>query len=254
RMHPAVLTDSLAMTYKVPVKPTVLVILIALLAVLIVRAQPNPSSQTRVRPADDSQATPGQTNALHQPDQGDPVQSRLKKLEIEAPVTYRTNGNLLFCTIACRDLDQRNAVYDGFSNIPKYGLTATKNPPSVTVVLLADAGKYLSDQRYQKLIAKLQGSETNLVGHVIEKVQDGLLVGLPDSEVVLLTDAPNLSDGDPIKVTAYRVGTYEVIDRSGARKVLRKYTCDLAAATGHWTPAAASEAKAETQKRTELSE
>src|SRR5262249_54869938 len=149
-----------------------------------------------------------QTNAVRQPEPGDIIHSRLEKLEIKAPVSYRTNGNLLFCTISCRDLDQRNAVYDGFSNIPKYGLTATKIPPSVTVVLLLDAAKYLSDQRNQKLVAKLQGSETNLVGHVIEKMQDGLLVGLPDSEVVLLTDAPNLSDGDPIKVTAYRVGTY----------------------------------------------
>ena len=242
------------MAYKIPVKPTVLVISITLVAVLVVRGQPNPSAQTTVRQADDGQATPGQTNTLHQPDQGDVVQSRLKKLEIEAPVTYRTNGNLLFCTIACRDLEQRNAVYDGFSNIPKYGLTATKNPPSVTVVLLADAAKYLSDQRYQKLVAKLQNSATNLVGHVLEKTQDGLLVSLADSEVVLVTDAPNLSDGDPIKVTAFRIGTYEVLDRSGARKVLRKYTCDVAAATDHWTPAAAAEAKAETQKRTDLSE
>jgi hypothetical protein len=242
------------MAYKIPVKPTVLVISITLVAVLVVRGQPNPSAQTTVRQADDGQATPGQTNTLHQPDQGDVVQSRLKKLEIEAPVTYRTNGNLLFCTIACRDLDQRNAVYDGFSNVPKYGLTATKNPPSVTVVLLVDAAKYLNDQRYQKLVAKLQNSATNLVGHVLEKTQDGLLVSLADSEVVLVTDAPNLSDGDPIKVTAFRVGTYEVLDRSGARKVLRKYTCDVGAATDHWTPAAASEAKAETQKRTELSE
>ena len=242
------------MTYKVPVKSTMLVLSIALAGVLIVRAQPNPSSQTAVRPADDLQATPGRINALHQPDPGDVIQSRLKKLEIEAPVSYRTNGNLLFCTIACRDLDQRNAVYDGFSNIPKYGLTATKNPPSVTVVLLVDAAKYLSDQRYQKLLAKLQNSATNLVGHVLEKTQDGLLVSLADSEVVLVTDAPNLSDGDPIKVTAFRVGTYEVLDRSGARKVLRKYPCDVAIATDHWTPAAASEAKAETQKRTELSE
>jgi len=253
-MKRAVLTDSLTMAYKVGVKPTTLVFSIALAGVLIVRAQPNPSSPTSAQQGDDSQPPPAQANTMRQPDPGDIVQSRLKKLEIDAPVSYRTNGNLLFCTIACRDLDQRNAVYDGFSNIPKYGLTATKNPPSVTVVLLFDAAKYLSDQRSQKLVAKLQNSATNLVGHVLEKTQDGLLVGLADSEVVLVTDAPNLSDGDPIKVTAFRIGTYEVIDRSGARKVLRKYTCDVTAATDHWTPAAASEAKAETQKRTELSE
>jgi hypothetical protein len=235
-------------------KPTTLVFSIALAGVLIVRAQPNPSSQTSAQQANDTQPPPAQTNAMRQPDPGDIVQSRLKKLEIDAPVSYRTNGNLLFCTIACRDLDQRNAVYDGFSNIPKYGLTATKNPPSVTVVLLFDAAKYLRDQRNQKLVAKLQNSATNLVGHVLEKTQDGLLVGLADSEVVLVTDAPNLSDGDPIKITAFRIGTYEVIDRSGARKILRKYTCDVNIATDHWTSAATSEAKAETQKRTELSE
>jgi hypothetical protein len=236
------------------VKPTILVFSTLVAAVPMLRAQPNPASPPPARHVDLSSASPAQTNVLRQPVPADIVQSRLKDFEIEAPVSYRTNGNLLFCTISCRDLDQRNAVYDGFSNIPKYGLTATKNPPSVTVVLLVDAAKYLSDQRNQKLVAKIQNSATNLVGHVMEKTQDGLLVALPDSEVVLVTDAPNLSDGDPIKVTAFRIGTYEVMDRSGARKVLRKYTCDLAAATDHWTPAAASEAKAETQKRTELSE
>jgi len=250
-MSRTVLTDSRPLAYKVCVKPTISVFSIIVAFVVMVRAQPNPAPQAAPRPLDES---PAQTNILRQPAQGEIVPSRLKALEIEAPVSYRTNGNLLFCTISCHDLDQRNAVYDGFSNIPKYGLTATKNPPSVTVVLLLDAAKYLSDQRNQKLVAKLQSSATNLVGHVIEKTQDGLLVALGDSEVVLVTNAPNLSDGDPIKVTAFRIGTYEVMDKSGARKVLRKYTCDLAAATDHWTPAAASEAKAETQKRTEFSE
>ena len=248
------LTNCLAIVYKVRVKPTCLVFCITFAAILMVQAQANSPAQIASPPANQLPPASSQTNAVRQPEPADLIQSRLKNLQMEAPVTYRTNGNLLFCTISCRDLDQRNAVYDGFSNIPKYGLTATKNPPSVTVVLLLDAAKYLSDQRNQKLTAKLQSSATNLVGHVMEKTQDGLLVGLSDSEVVLVTEAPNLSDGDPIKVIAFRIGTYEVMDRSGARKVLRKYTCDLAAATDHWTPAAASEAKAETQKRTELSE
>jgi hypothetical protein len=46
----------------------------------------------------------------------------------------------------------------------------------------------------------------------------------------------------------------ELIDKSGARKFIRKYTCNLAAATDHWTPLATSEAKTETQKRTDLPE
>lgn len=222
-------------------------------ATLFARAQPSPSPPPAPPQTNESPA-PAQTNALHQTDPAEIIQGRLKKLEVDAPVSYRTNGNLVFCTIACRDLEQRNAVYDGFSNLAKFGLTATKNPPTVTVVLLFDAGKYLADQRNQKLMAKLQSSETNLVGHVLQKTQDGLLVTLPEAEVVLLTDAPNLSDGDPIKVTAFRIGTYEVMDKSGARKVLRKYTCDLATATDHWVGLATSEAKAETQKRTELAE
>lgn len=249
------MTNTFPMSIRELMKPMVLVLPISLAAVLVLQAQTITSSPTSPpAPTNESQPLSAPTNALHQPDPSEIIQGRLKKIDVDAPVNYRTNGNLVFCTINCRDLEQRNAVYDEFSNLPKYGLTATKNPPTVTVVLLSDAAKYLNDQQNQKLVAKLQASATNLVGQVLLKTPDGLLIALTNSEVILVTDAPNLSDGDPIKVTAFRIGTYEITDKNGARKVLRKYTCDLAAATEHWTPPAASEAKAETQKRTELSE
>src|SRR5262249_6526898 len=149
-----------------------------------------------------------------------------KKADIDLPISYRTNGNLIFCTVRCNDLDQRNAVYDAFSSMAKYGLSATKNPPTVTVMILSDAARYFSEQQNQKLVAKLQKAETNIVGHVLQKIPDGLLVTLPDSQVVLVAEAPNLSDGDPIQVTAFSIGTLELIDRSGARKFIPKYTCN----------------------------
>jgi hypothetical protein len=241
------------MAYKTPVKPTILVFSITFAAAFVIQAQTN-SSPPASAPTNESQPSSAPAIPTHPSDAEEIIQARLKKIEVDAPVNYRTNGNLVFCTVRCRDLDQRNAVYDGFSSLQKYGLTATKNPPTVTVVLLLDAAKYLTDQQNQKLVAKLQNAATNLVGHVLLKTPDGLLVTVADSEVVLVTDAPNLSDGDAIKVTAFRVGTYEITDKSGSRRVLRKYTCDVATATDHWTPVAASEAKAETQKRTELSE
>lgn len=191
------------------------------------------------------------TNASSRTDPTEGVQSQLKKADIDLPISYRTNGNLIFCTVRCKDLDQRNAVYDTFSSMAKYGLSATKNPPTVTVVILSDASRYFSEQQNQKLGAKLHKAETNIVGHVLQKIPDGLLVTLPDSQVVLVADAPDLSDGDPIQVTAFSIGTLELIDKSGARKFVPKYTCNLAAATDHWRPQATSEAKVETQKRTD---
>jgi hypothetical protein len=241
------------MAYKTHVKPTILVFSITFAVAFVVQAQRN-SSPPASAPTNESQPSSAPAAPTHPSDAVGIIQARLKKVEVDAPVTYRTNGNLVFCTIPCRDLEQRNTVYDEFSSLQKYGLTATKNPPTVTVVLLLDAAKYLTDQQNQKLVGKLQNASTNLVGHVLLKTPDGLLVNMADSEVVLVTDAPNLSDGDPIKVTAFRIGTYEITDKSGARKVLRKYTCDVATATDHWAPSAAAEAKAETQKRTEVSE
>ena len=238
------------MAIREHVKPTILSFSIFLAAIFTVRAQTNSSSVSSA----ETPASTVQTNVVHPLGPPQIIEARLKKIEIEAPVTYRTNGNLVFCTVACRDLEQRNAIYDGFSNLAKYGLTATKNPPSVTVVLLSDATKYLNEQQNQKLVAKLQGAATNLIGHVLQKISDGLLVSLTDSEIVLVTEAPNLGDGDAIKVAAFRVGNYEITDKNGVRRVLRKFTCDVAVATDHWTPMATSEAKAETQKRTELSQ
>lgn len=236
------------------VKPTSLSLWTLLASASIALAQTNPSPQDSAEATNAGQLTTASTNAPSRNDPVEPVQSRLKKADIDVPVTYRTNGNLIFCTVRCKNLDQRNAVYDTFSSMPKYGLSATRNPPTVTVVVLSDAAKYLSEQQNQKLIAKLQRAETNIVGHVLQKIPEGLLVTLPDAQVVLVTDAPALSDGDPIQVTAFSIGTLEVIDKSGARKFIRKYTCNLAAASDHWTPLATSEAKAETQKRTDSTE
>ena len=234
-------------------KPTVLTLFISLAIGLVVHAQ-TPSASQVSPSATNEQSSPVLTRNPHQPGPEDIIQSRLKKLEVDAPVTYRTNGNLVFCTIRCGNLDQRNAVYDGFSNLSKYGLTATRNPPTVTVVLVLDAAKYFNDQQNRKLVSKLQSAETNLVGHVVQKTADGLIVALSDSEMVLLTDPPKLNQGDPVKVTAFRIGDYDVTDSNGVPKVIRKFTCDLAAATDHFTPMASSEAKTETQKHADVSE
>jgi len=235
------------------VKPNLLTLSLSLAVALGAGAQTNPAP-TPAAQANQEQPPATATKAARPSGPMAIVQDRLKQLEVDAPVSYHTNGNLVFCTVACRDVDQRNAVYDGFSNLAKYGLTATRNPPTVTVVLLLDAARYLSEQQNQKLVSKLQSVQTNLVGQVLQKTPDGLFVALGDSQLALLTDAPNLSDGDPVKVTAFRIGAYEFTDKSGTRKVLPKFTGDMAVATDHWTPLAASEAKAETQKRTDASQ
>ena len=235
-------------------KPIILGLTGLLAVTAIVHAQSNVPPQATAPQTDEAQPSAPQTNTPRQLDPTDIVPAHLKKIQVEAPVSYRTNGNLVYCTVRCQNLEQRNTVYDDFGGLPKYGLAATKNPPTVTVVLVLDPGKYFSEQQNQKLGAKLKAAETNLVGQVLQKTHDGLLVALPDSQIILVTDPPNLGDGDPIKVTAFRIGTFELSDKSGTRKLVPKFTCDLAAATDYFTPTAATEAKAETKKRSEPSE
>ena len=224
-----------------------------LAVVLMGRAQSNVAQQPAV-PQNETPPSVTPTNAPHRLDATDIVQNRLKQLQVDVPVSYRTNGNLIFCTVHCQNLDQRNTVYDDFTGLPKYGLSATKSPPAVTIVLLLDPGRYFSEQQNQKLNTRLKTAETNLVGHVLQKIPEGLLVALPDSKLVVVTEAPNLNEGDPIKTTAYRIGALELSDKNGAKQSVPKFTCDLATATDYYTPMAATEAKTETQKRAEITQ
>ena len=187
-------------------------------------------------------------------DQIDPtaiIGARLKQLALDPTVTYRTNDNYVFCTAHCRDVNERNAVYDAFRNLPKYSLTATRNPPNVCVVVLLDPSAYQSNQQAQKLGAHMSGSEAVISGKVLQKTKDGLLFTTADGHTILVTDAPNLIDDDPISVTGYAIGTYEFSLPNGTSKTVRKYTCDRTTAIDYWTPLAAAEATVEAQKRAE---
>jgi len=187
-------------------------------------------------------------------DQVDPtaiIQARLKQIDRAPSVTYKTNDIYVFCTAHCGDLNERNAVYDAFRNVPKYGLTATKKPPTVCVVLLLDPTAYQSNQQAQKLASHMAGAEMLINGKVAQKTKDGLLVSTSDGHNVLLTDGPNLIDDDSISVAGYFIGTYEFTLPNGTPKTVRKYTCDRIAAIDHWTPLAAAEANVEAQKRAE---
>jgi hypothetical protein len=190
-----------------------------------------------------------------QAEQVDPtaiVESRLKEIDRSPLVTYKTNDNYVFCTAHCRDLNERNAVYDAFRNIPKYGLTATKNPPTVCVVLLLDPAVYQSNQQAQKLAAHISTAETLINGKVLQKTKDGLLVTCADGHSVLITDGPpNLIDDDPISVVGYVIGTYEFSLPNGTPKTVRKYTCDRTVAVDYWAQLATAEATAEARKRAE---
>jgi hypothetical protein len=68
------------------------------------------------------------------PDHLAAVNSQLQAINCSAPVTYRTNRNLVDCTVHCRDLAERDAVYNAFRNVKKSALTSTRVPPTVCVV------------------------------------------------------------------------------------------------------------------------
>src|SRR5437899_8342653 len=101
------------------------------------------------------------------------IEARLKQIARDPAVTYKTNDNYVFCTAHCRDLNERNAIYDAFRNVPKYGLTATKNPPTVCVVLLLDPSAYQSSQQNQKLASHMANSEILIAGKVLQRTKDG---------------------------------------------------------------------------------
>jgi hypothetical protein len=66
------------------------------------------------------------------------VQWSFREIEHAPPVTYKTNGNMVLCTAHCRDLNERNAVFDAFRTLPNAGVSGTKTPPEVCVVLPLD--------------------------------------------------------------------------------------------------------------------
>jgi hypothetical protein len=177
------------------------------------------------------------------------IESRLKEIGRSPSVTYKTNDNYVFCTAHCSDLNERNAVYDAFRNIPKYSLSATKTPPAVCVVVLLDPAAYQSNQQAQRLAAHLGSAEILINGKVLQKIKDGLLVATADGHTLLVTDGPNLIDDDAISVTGYAIGTYEFSLPNGTPKTVRKYTCDRTTAIDYWAPLATAEATAEAKKR-----
>jgi len=79
------------------------------------------------------------------------VRLRLKELQRTPPLTCRTNGGMVFCTMRCRDLEERNLLYNAFRKIPNCTITATKSPPSVCVVLPADPASF---ERTQETMRK----------------------------------------------------------------------------------------------------
>ena len=180
------------------------------------------------------------------------ISARLKQIGHNPSVTYKTNDNYVYCTAHCSDLNERNAVYDGFRNVPKFGLSATKNPPTVCIVLLLDPAAYQSNQQAQRLAAHMANSETLITGKVAQKIKDGLLVSTGDGHTILVTDGPNLIDDDTISVPGYLIGNYEYSLPNGTLKTVRKYTCDRTTAIDHWAPLATAEATMEAQKRAEL--
>src|SRR5262249_49163455 len=123
------------------------------------------------------------------------------------------------------------------------------NPPTVCVVLLLDPAAYQSSQQNQKLTSRMANSEVMIAGKVLQRTKDGLLVSTADNHLVLVVDAPNLIDDDPISVLGYFIGTYESMKNTGVQKTVRKSTCNRTAAIDYGAPLAAEEAKAEAQKR-----
>ncbi len=186
------------------------------------------------------------------------VESRLKTMKCDAPITSKTNETDVLCSIHCRDLDERDAVYDAFRDLPKLSLSATKEPPTVSVAIVFDPAAYEVMAKGQLTESKLQSEIMSIKGKVLQKVEAGLLVQTAEGRMVLVVDGPQLIDEDPINVIGYLVGDYQYSsingkatanDSSGTRQTVRKYTCNRNVARDYWTPFAEARAKAEREKR-----
>ena len=177
------------------------------------------------------------------------VPARLRQINCDAPLTYTTNQYMIYCTIRCRDSNQLDAAYEVLRNLSKCAMTATKEPPTINVVMVLDATKFQSDQERLKVGATLDRNERQIKGKVLQSTEDGLLVAESD-HVVLVTDGPKLIDDDPISVVGYYIGDYRYTTPQGLQKTVRKFTCDKTKAAEYWSSPANAKAKAETQNRT----
>ena len=173
------------------------------------------------------------------------VQSRLEKLHRQLPVTYRTNSSEVYCTIHCRDADEKGAVYDAFRNVQTLGLSSRSQPPIVCVVLLFDPISFQAQRMKESLEANLSRTIQPISGKVIQKVPEGLIVSHGDY-LVLVADAPaGLVDDDGFDHVCYWLGE----DYQYGAKTIRKLTGSRAAAEQRWSPVSAAQARSETEKR-----
>lgn len=180
----------------------------------------------------------------------DPVFEVQKVLEdTNIVVACKTNDALVFCTIRCRDLDQRNAFYDKFSEVKKYALTATKDPPTVCIVLVYDPARFGAQQYSAAMGANLKNAETIIVGKVIQSTSDGLLVSESSGRTVFVVDGPDLIDDEHINVRAFWIGRYQYTSVNNSMKTVDKFTCDREAAVAFWKRPSEAKSKTELMRR-----
>ncbi len=78
------------------------------------------------------------------------VQEQLKKLE-RTPlpqVTYETNSSSVFCRVSCRDVKEKDLLYDYFRGVPNAGISANKT--TVCVVIPLDPAGFARNQAIQR--------------------------------------------------------------------------------------------------------
>jgi hypothetical protein len=84
------------------------------------------------------------------------VKWSLRTIEQPPPVTFKTNGQMVLCTAHCKDLAERNAVFDAFRSLPNAGVTGTKEPPEASVILPLDPGAFQRNQQMSRQQAMAQ--------------------------------------------------------------------------------------------------
>lgn len=196
--------------------------------------------------AQETQAPPG-----HDPfGVVDGVLKGLQRPHLKA--VYKTNDNLLYATILCKDVAERNAVYDAFRSTPKYAMSAQRTPPSVCVVQVYHAPRFQVTATRAALEDLLRQAGTVIRGKVESRDRSGVLVSIGE-RVVYVVDVPGLGgivDKDPFARQAYQIGDHEYTTTDGALRHCWKYTCSVEVAADYWRPLASDAGAAETIRRT----
>jgi hypothetical protein len=122
-------------------------------------------------------------------------------------LTYEIDGALVHCKAHCRDLAERDAVYEIFRGIPNSTLSASSDPPTATVILPIDHRRF---QREQQAVQRQAAAHQERIRREVERRDSDRRIeeGARQSLTRIMQTRPEDLYGKRVSV----IGRYEGLD------------------------------------------